>query len=187
MDVFSRAIVGLAVTLEGPSWLSAMLALENTLMNKVEFCSEFGIEIEESEWPCCGLPTKILADRGEMEGAIAEGMIKPMRIALQNTAPYRADWKGGVEQSFRRSKSTPPQAVGLSSDLIEQVYLRIRCFFVTLNVFAHHFRRHFVAHGSGEVSVFPELSAPQLSLDLWKLAEHGSRAQTFETCHHLRD
>jgi len=104
MDVFSRAIVGLAVTLEGPSWLSAMLALENTLMNKVEFCSEFGIEIEESEWPCCGLPAKILADRGEMEGAMAEGMIKPMQIALQNTAPYRADWKGGVEQNFRRSK-----------------------------------------------------------------------------------
>ena len=84
------------------------------------------------------------------------------------------------------SKSTPPQAVGLSRGLVEQAYLRIFDLFVTLNVFANHFCRHFVADRSGEVAVFPELAAPQLPLDLWKLAEHGSRTQTFEPRHHLR-
>jgi hypothetical protein len=57
---------------------------------------------------------------------------------------------------------------------------------VTLNVFANHFRRHFVADGSGEVPVFPELSAPELPFDLWELSEHGSRTETFEPRHYLR-
>ena len=36
-DVFSRLIAGIAVTLEGPSWLGAMLALENTASDKTPF------------------------------------------------------------------------------------------------------------------------------------------------------
>ena len=76
--------------------------------------------------------------------------------------------------------------MGLSLGLIEQVYLRIFGFFVTLNVFPNHFRRHFVADRSGEVPVFPELSAPKFPLDLRKLAEHGSRTQTLEHPDHLR-
>lgn len=85
------------------------------------------------------------------------------------------------------SKSTPPQAVGLSRGLLEQFSLRIVGFFVTLNIFPNDFRRHSIAYGSGEVAVFPELSAPHLPLDLWELAEHGPRAETFEPRHHLRD
>lgn len=57
---------------------------------------------------------------------------------------------------------------------------------MTFDVFANHLCRHLIAHCSGEVSIFPELSAPELPLDLWKLAEHGSRTQTFETGDHLR-
>jgi hypothetical protein len=86
----------------------------------------------------------------------------------------------------KSSKSTPPQAVGLSHGLIEQVSLRVFGFFVALDVFADHFRRHLVAHGSGEVAVFPELAAPQLALDRWELAEHGARTQTLEHPDHLR-
>ncbi|MBW4573588.1 MAG: hypothetical protein KME31_38255 [Tolypothrix carrinoi HA7290-LM1] len=38
IDVFSRLIVGFIVTLEPPSWLGAMLALENATADKVFFC-----------------------------------------------------------------------------------------------------------------------------------------------------
>jgi putative transposase len=46
IDMFSRLITGLAVTLEGPNWAGARLALECALLNKIEFCQRYGIEIE---------------------------------------------------------------------------------------------------------------------------------------------
>jgi hypothetical protein len=101
IDVFSRAIAGLCVTLEGPSWLGAMLALDNVTMNKVAFCAEYGITIEEVEWPCHYLPEAILADRGEFEGYNADNLANSLGVRVHNTPPYRADWKGIVERHFR--------------------------------------------------------------------------------------
>ncbi|TBR56934.1 hypothetical protein B4U84_26175 [Westiellopsis prolifica IICB1] len=47
VDVFSRLIVGFSVSLEGPSWLGAMLALENATTNKVKFCQKYGIKLQD--------------------------------------------------------------------------------------------------------------------------------------------
>lgn len=101
IDVFSRMIVGIYVGLEGPSWLGAMMALANTVCDKVRFCSEYGISITEQEWPCRYLPEAILADRGEMESKKVNTLINALHIRVENTPPYRADWKGIVEQCFR--------------------------------------------------------------------------------------
>lgn len=98
IDVFSRLIVGLSVALEGPSWLGAMLALENVRTDKVEFCAEYGISIEESEWPVSHLPEALMADRGELEGYNADHLVNAFNITVHNTAPYRGDLKGIVEQ-----------------------------------------------------------------------------------------
>lgn len=115
MDVFSRMIAGLYVGLEGPSWLGAMMALSNAAADKVAFCKEYGIEIEEEEWPVHYLPEAILADRGELEGSNIETLINTFHIKVQNTPPYRADWKGIIEQHFRvtnlRTKPFLPGAV----------------------------------------------------------------------------
>lgn len=100
VDVFSRALAGFCVTLEGPSWIGAMLALDNVTQNKVEFCAEYGIAIDSDEWPCEGLPKRILADRGEFEGYSADNLVNSFGIAVHNSGPYRADWKGIVERSF---------------------------------------------------------------------------------------
>ncbi|HEY6806137.1 MAG TPA: Mu transposase C-terminal domain-containing protein [Pyrinomonadaceae bacterium] len=98
IDVFSRLIVGLSVALEGPSWLGAMLALENVRTDKVVFCAEYGISIEESEWPVSHLPEALMADRGELEGYNADHLVNAFNITVHNTAPYRGDLKGIVEQ-----------------------------------------------------------------------------------------
>jgi putative transposase len=103
IDVFSRLIAGLGVSLEGPSWLSAMLALENATLDKVAFCAEYGISITEDEWPSHHLPEALLADRGELEGYNADNLVNALGVCVSNTAPYRADWKGIVEQNFRLS------------------------------------------------------------------------------------
>jgi len=101
-DVFSRLITGIAVTLEGPSWLGAMLALENTASDKRPFCEKFGIDDVEW-WPASHLPEAILADRGELEGYNADNLVNALGIRVSNTPPYRGDGKGIIEQSFRLS------------------------------------------------------------------------------------
>ena len=100
MDVFSHAGAGICVTLERPSWVGAMLALDAVMANKVEFCAEYGIQIEESEWPIQGFPQAICADRGEFEGYDATSLVTGLHIRVDNTAPYRADWKFLVERQF---------------------------------------------------------------------------------------
>lgn len=100
IDVFSRLIVGLAVTLEGPSWEGARLALESAFMNKVEFCKRFGINITEAQWPVEGLCEGLLGDNGEVRGYNANSLVDPLGIRVINAAPARPDWKGIVERRF---------------------------------------------------------------------------------------
>lgn len=115
VDVFSRMVVGLSVTLEGPSWLGAMLALENATTDKTAFCNLYGVSLDGDEWPCHHLPEMLLADRGELEGYNGDQIVHALNIVVSNTAPYRADMKGIVEQCFRlanlRVLNTLPGAV----------------------------------------------------------------------------
>lgn len=101
IDVFSRMVVGLYVGLEGPSWFGAMMALANTASDKVSYCKQYGIDITKEEWDCHYLPQTLLADRGELEGYHVERLINAFHMKVENTPPYRADWKGIVEQHFR--------------------------------------------------------------------------------------
>lgn len=101
IDVFSRLVVGFSVSLEGPNWLGAMLALDNAVADKVEFCKQYGITITEDMWPSRYLPEVLLADRGEFEGYNANNLVQGLNVTIQNTAPYRADWKAIVERHFR--------------------------------------------------------------------------------------
>ncbi|TMU83782.1 DDE-type integrase/transposase/recombinase [Bacillus sp. BHET2] len=100
IDVFSRMVAGLYIGLEGPSWLGAMMAIANTVTDKVEFCKEYGITITKEQWPCEHLPELFLADRGELEGYNIERLIDAFDLYVENAAPYRADWKGIVEKHF---------------------------------------------------------------------------------------
>ena len=115
MDVFSRMIVGLYVGLENNSWIGAMMALANAASNKVDFYKEYGIEIDEQDFPVAFLPESIIADRGELEGYNIEQLVNTNHIWIQNTPPYRADWKGIIEQNLHitnlRTKSLLPGVI----------------------------------------------------------------------------
>lgn len=101
LDSFSRMIVGFYVGLEGPSYIGAAMALASVVKDKVELCKEYGVEINEEEWPVRNLPDNIIADRGEMEGKNIESLIENLGVGVKVTPPFRADWKGCVEQNFR--------------------------------------------------------------------------------------
>lgn len=101
IDVFSHLITGIYVGFEGPSWVGAMEALSVAVLDKVGYCHRFGIDILPEEWPSVGMPMRLLGDRGEMAGRMVDTLINNFRVHVENTAPYRADWKGLVEQQFR--------------------------------------------------------------------------------------
>lgn len=101
IDAFSRMVTGVSVGLEGPSWGGAMMAIANMVADKVAFCKQYGIEIEESQWPCRHVPAALLGDRGEMESKNADNLVNMLGIRIVNAPPYRADLKGIVEQHFR--------------------------------------------------------------------------------------
>jgi putative transposase len=99
-DAFSRLIVGFGVNLDGPSWTTAMIALENTMRDKVELCREFGKYIQPWQWPSRHLPRAIRADRGELLSQNSDTLINDLDVEIDTTAPYRPDWKGMIEENF---------------------------------------------------------------------------------------
>jgi len=101
IDVFSRLVTGIYVGLEGPSWVSAIMALANTMTDKVSYCAKHSITITHDIWPVVGKPEAILGDRGEMIGKTVEILSEALFIDISNTPAYRADWKGIVERHFK--------------------------------------------------------------------------------------
>jgi hypothetical protein len=108
-------ITGVYVGLESPSWNGAMMALDSMVAEKVELCKKYNINIELGDWPCSYVPEAIIADRGEMEGYGVKNLINNLNITIENTSPYRGDFKGIVERFFRtineRIESLLPGAV----------------------------------------------------------------------------
>lgn len=103
IDVWTRMIVGYHLTFDASSYLCASLALENAACDKVAHCADLDITILEEEWPSHHLPAQVVADRGELKGEKANAWTDNLNIRLDNTPPYRADFKGIVERSFRLS------------------------------------------------------------------------------------
>lgn len=99
-DVFSRMIVGFYVGLESPSWTAAMMAIANVTKDKVELCAEYGIEIEEHEWPCHHLCEKFVGDGGELLSINSDALVERLKIPVANCSPYRGDLKAIVERQF---------------------------------------------------------------------------------------
>lgn len=100
IDVFSRMIVGFSLSFDPPSWQAAMTALANAVTDKVAFCARFGITIDKDDWPCHHIPAILEGDRGELEGIGIDGVLERFQVCIENAAPFRADWKGIVEQRF---------------------------------------------------------------------------------------
>ena len=98
-DRASRMIVGMHVSLYHASWRAARQALTNSFLPKSIYCKSFGIDIENSEWPCAHIPKELVCDNGEMIGVQPKKALTPM-TQLSFTPPYRPDCKGVVEKRF---------------------------------------------------------------------------------------
>lgn len=102
IDVYSRLIISAYVTLESfNSYSGAMMALlfGMSMKSKIEYFKKYGIDISEEEMPSA-IPQNIVGDRGEILNNKIVSAISNLGIGIQQTPPYRADFKGIVERAF---------------------------------------------------------------------------------------
>lgn len=102
VDIFSRAIVGVSVTLMNMSGESVRVALANCFDNKQAFCKRvLNMDIREEDWPMHYIPHTILADRGsELISDSLTSLTENLNIKLSNIGPYRPELKGICEAYF---------------------------------------------------------------------------------------
>lgn len=193
IDVFSRMIVGVYIGFEGPSWVGAMMALANAASEKVTYCRQFGVEITDSDWPCQYLPDILLGDRGEIAGNMIDTLINTLRVHVENAAPYRADWKGIVEQRFRmlpaRFKAYTPGYIAedfqerggrdyrLDSllDIDQFTRIIIHCIL--------YYNNHHVIRGYDKLPEMIADGVPAVAIDLWEwgTARRSGTLRSFPT------
>lgn len=102
VDSYSRCIMGFSLSFESlNSYSGAMMALYNSMTPKQEFCRRYGIEIT-NEWDIHCIPSRILTDRGELNGKQIESAIKGLGISIQNSPSYRPETKSIIEQAFNQ-------------------------------------------------------------------------------------
>lgn len=92
--------LGLSVSLENASWLSAATAIANCMEDKREFCLKYGIVISFEDWPVRGLPSRFEADCGETHNHKPNAFIRMTGRELRNLTSGRGDLKGGTESDF---------------------------------------------------------------------------------------
>lgn len=102
VDIFSRCIVGINVSIENMSGESLRVALSNTFENKKDWCKRtLDMEISDEDWPIHHLPHTLLADRGsELISNNLTSVVENLNIKIQNTGSYRPELKGVCENYF---------------------------------------------------------------------------------------
>ena len=65
----------------------------------MSYCKEFGIDIQDSDWPIHHIPLTLMCDNGEMIGLQPQKLVVPL-TELQLSPPYRPDFKSFVENRF---------------------------------------------------------------------------------------
>ncbi|WP_291329403.1 Mu transposase C-terminal domain-containing protein [Desulfovibrio sp. UCD-KL4C] len=79
-------------------WLwDFMQALATAMTDKVEWCKQFDFDdVTYEDWPVVGLPSVILADRGELLGHQIESLVSNLGVRIENAPPYRGEAKMSV-------------------------------------------------------------------------------------------
>lgn len=117
IDVFSRLVSGYYLTFEPPSYVVAMMALANCLENKVDICASLGLTIKHDSWPAIGLPSAVLADKGELLSNQSNTLVDSANVRIENATARRGDAKGIVERKFLTLQAEfKPYAPGVVTD-----------------------------------------------------------------------
>ncbi len=96
IDVFSRCIVGLVITLEAPSALSVGLCLAHMVTDKRAWLERLGVEVS---WPMAGKPSELYLDNAaEFKSEALRRGCEEHGITLRYRPPGRPHYGGIVER-----------------------------------------------------------------------------------------
>jgi hypothetical protein len=90
-------LLGISVSLESASWMSAASCIANCNESKIDFCASRDIKITHEQWPVMGLPASFEADCGETHNAKPNAFISITKTELTNLQAARGDLKPGSE------------------------------------------------------------------------------------------
>lgn len=99
LDKFSRAVLGIHVGFDPPSYLSVMRCLNQGIKPKTYLKSEFP-EVK-NDWEAYGLPEVIVVDNGkEFRSKDFEDACLQLGIVVMYSPPYVPRYKGAIERFF---------------------------------------------------------------------------------------
>jgi len=99
IDYYSRLIVGFCLGFEPPSYGVIMEALRHAILPKTYLAQRY--PKVKNVWPCCGLPEKLVCDRGaDLTSKDLEDGAFQLGIELDFNPPRTPHLKGTVESFF---------------------------------------------------------------------------------------
>jgi len=99
IDYYSRLVVGFCLGFEPPSYGVIMEALRHAILPKTYLAARY--PKVQGSWPCCGLPEKLVCDRGsDLTSNDLEDAGFQLGIELDFNPPRTPHFKGTVESFF---------------------------------------------------------------------------------------
>jgi len=99
IDYYSRLVVGFCLGFEPPSYGVIMEALRHAILPKTYVAERY--PKVQGRWPCCGLPEKLVCDRGsDLTSNDLEDAAFQLGIELDFNPPRTPHFKGTVESFF---------------------------------------------------------------------------------------
>lgn len=105
IDAYSSLCCGYSLTWEGGTY-SLRGLMVNILTDKVVWCKEFGITINQSDWDSDKLPGIFVTDMGSEYKSETFEQISERGVTIINLPAYRPELKGAVEKFFDLIQST---------------------------------------------------------------------------------
>lgn len=96
IDVYSRMVVGVYITFDKPSYMSAGMCVANAICSKSEYLQSLGVK---GDWPVWGKPGKLHADNAkEFRGAKLQRACEEYAIDLQWRMVLQPHYGGHIER-----------------------------------------------------------------------------------------
>jgi putative transposase len=102
IDAWGRFFYSVIVTFEHGGYWAGAMALENALVDKVDYCAQHGVKIDSHIWPVNFWPEELRVDGGEFSKYKPRHLVESLGMKISVLPPRRPDLKGIVERSFGR-------------------------------------------------------------------------------------
>jgi len=105
VDVVSGMRLGIGFSLGNEDSVGYRAMLFSAAISKKKFCSLFGIEIEEQDWPCIGLPLRYITDRGpgiKLEPGAVDPQLKHLFRPIREMAVSGSGQSKSIVESAQR-------------------------------------------------------------------------------------